>query len=578
MLTNILQMEVSCMKSYASKQWTVLMKVILLVIVVGCSPTSPASNVHFLPVGGNFITPASITTERLYPSAAPCTGGFVTQTLEHVTTPSTADVHQFESNGTGVAVNDLNKDGLLDIVLANFNGPSSIFWNRGNFVFEKQELREINTRAVNIVDVDGDGWQDIIFTHVNVGPGYWHNTGALEATGKSVFEHSFLPHVNNFAHSMAWADLNHDNVLDLVTGSYDAELNQLPGGSFLFSDGAGVYYYAQEKGTFKTTRLSKKSQALAIALFDVNQDGQTDILVGNDFDFPDQAWVNAQPGWQSADPFSRTTQHTMSYDWGDIDNNGSYDFFATDMNPYQVDINELAQWVPMMRAMPHRLSNTDVQRAQNVLQVSKGNGVYREEAGTRGVIATGWSWSGKFGDLNNDGFLDLYTVNGMIDSELFDYLPGGELVEANQALINLKNGSFAPSPTWNLDSLASGRGMSLADFNNDGRLDIVVNNLRSNALIFQNQICDGGSLQVDLFWPGSQNTRAIGAQLRLETSAGVMLRDVRSGSGYLSGDPARIHFGVPANANLTSLEILWPDGGVTQIAQVSANSLMTIQR
>ena len=85
-------------------------------------------------------------------------------------------------------------------------------------------------------------------------------------------------------------------------------------------------------------------------------------------------------------------------------------------------------------------------------------------------------------------------------------------------------------------------------------------------------------MQVDLYWPDSQNSRAIGAQLRLHTSAGVMLRDVRSSSGYLSGDPARIHFGVPGNAKLTSLEILWPDGEVTQIAQVAANSLVTIER
>jgi len=562
----------------ASKHWKDLIRFILLLLVAGCSPVSFAANPGYVSESGQFLTPVSLVSAPVQQSATPCTGGFVSQTLDHITTPSTPEIHQFESNGTGVAINDLNRDGLLDIVLANLKGPSSIFWNQGGFVFEKQALQDMGARAVNIVDVDGDGWQDIIFTHITVGPSYWHNTASLDAAGKAIFKHSYLPHVTHFAHSMAWADLNGDNTLDLVTGSYDAELNQIPGGAFLFTDGAGVYLYTQEAGDFRSARLAKNSQALAIALLDINQDGQTDILVGNDFDTPDQAWVNSQSGWQNAVPFARTSQHTMSYDWGDIDNNGSYEFFATDMNPYQVDLDQLAQWVPMMREMPHRLSNTDVQRPQNVLQVLGGDRRYQDEAGTRGVLASGWSWSGKFGDLNNDGFLDLYVVNGMIDVELFSYLPGGELVEANQAFVNLKNGSFAPAPAWELDDQASGRGMGLADLNNDGRLDVVVNNLRSPALIFQNQICEGASLQVELNWPDSNNTAAIGAQLRLYTSAGVLQRDVRSGSGYLSGDPARIHFGFPTDAALSRLEILWPDGQVTQVDNLAANNLVKIQR
>lgn len=551
---------------------------LVLAIVMGCAPIAPILAQHFTPPNGVLLTPASIITTGLQSSTRSCTGGFVSHTLDHITTPSTTKVHQFESNGTGVAINDLNNDGWLDLVFANFKGPSSIFWNRGDFEFEKQELQESNARAVNIVDVDGDGWQDIIFTHINVGPSYWHNTAFLDASGRSSFEHSYLPGVTNLSHSMAWGDLNHDNTLDLVTGSYDAELNQQPGGAFLFSGGAGVYYYQQVSDKFTTKRLAKESQALAIALFDVNMDGQTDILVGNDFDFPDQAWVSTASGWQSASPFARTSQHTMSYDWGDIDNNGNYEFFATDMNPYQVDINGLAQWIPMMRKMPHRLSNTDVQRPQNVLQILSGNGKFQDEAGTRGVIASGWSWSGKFGDLNNDGYLDLYTVNGMIDTELFNYLPSGELVEANQAFVNQKDGTFAPAPEWKLDSQASGRGMSIADLNNDGRLDIVVNNLHSPAILFENQVCEGASFQVDLNWPDSKNTRALGAQLLLHTSAGTMIRDVRSGSGYLSGDAARIHFGFPEDADLSMLEIRWPDGQVTRIDKLTANSLITIER
>lgn len=561
-----------------SRQRSNLLCLLVLAITLGCSSTSSVSHSNFIPRIGTPLAPASVTTLPVQTSPLDCTNGFISHTLDHITTPSSTEVHQFESNGAGVAINDLNNDGWLDIVLANLKGPSSIFWNRGNFQFDKQELLEQYTRAVNIVDVDGDGWQDITFTHIYTGPSYWHNTASLNASGWSSFEHSSLRGVTELAHSLAWGDLNHDNTLDLITGSYDAELEQQPGGAFLFSDGAGVYYYPQESDKFTAIRLSKESQALAIALFDVNLDGKTDILVGNDFDAPDQIWVSTESGWQNASPFARTSQHTMSYDWGDIDNNGNFEFFAPDMNPYQVDIDELAQWIPMMREMPHHLSNTDVQRVQNVLQVLDSNGHFQDQAAMRGVIASGFSWSGKFGDLNNDGYLDLYIVNGMIDMEIFDYLPGAELVEANQAFVNLQGGNFAPAPDWKLDSLASGRGMSIADLNNDGQLDIVVNNLGSPSVLFENQICEGASLHVDLHWPNSKNTRAIGAQLLLHTNSGTLTRDIRSGSGYLSGDAARIHFGFAKNTTLDWLEIRWPDGQVTRIDKLTANSFITIER
>lgn len=508
-----------------------------------------------------------------------CSADFAVQELEHVTEAHTSDIHQFESNGTGVAINDLNRDGLLDVVLANFNGPSTILWNRGDFRFEKEALSDVNARAVSIIDVDGDGWMDIAFTHLTALPGYWHNEGVGSDPSRAVFKRGYMAGVTQPAHSMAWADLNGDGALDMVAGSYDAELNIQPGGSFLFTDGAGIYYYENQGGVFKATRLAKKSQALAVALVDVNQDGHADILIGNDFDMPDMAWYWSSSGWQTASPFARTSQHTMSLDWGDIDNNGTFELFASDMNPYEVNVDELAPWVPMMRAMPHRLSNVDVQRPQNVLQVWGLNGRYNDEASERSVIASGWAWSSQFGDLNNDGYLDLYSVNGMIDVELFKYLPGGELVERNQAFRNQGNGNFAPAPEWNLGSTASGRGMVLADLNNDGRLDAVVNNLRSPAQLFENQICEqGGALEVDLNWPESKNSYALGARLALQTSAGTFYRDVRGNSGYLSGAPARVHFGLPPNTVINSLEIQWPDGQLSKLDNVQANALLTVTR
>jgi hypothetical protein len=166
----------------------------------------------------------------------------------------------------------------------------------------------------------------------------------------------------------------------------------------------------------------------------------------------------------------------------------------------------------------------------------------------------------------------------MIAEELFHHLPNDELVEQNQALRNDGAGRFVPAPSWGLGSTASGRGMSIADMNGDGKLDIVVNNLRAPAQVFENRLCGGDGLEVDLRWPTSKNTRAIGARLALTTSHGTLYRDVRAGSGYLSGDPARVHFGFSQGTELRRLTIRWPDGAVSTVDVPGAQTLLTVTR
>jgi hypothetical protein len=220
----------------------------------------------------------------------------------------------------------------------------------------------------------------------------------------------------------------------------------------------------------------------------------------------------------------------------------------------------------------------DPQVMSNVLQVYTGVTGYQNAARPRGVGATGWTWSAKFGDLDQDGWLDLYTVNGMIEKTLFDHLPNHELVEANQARRNTGDGFFRPAPQWGLGSTLSGRGMSMGDLDGDGDLDIVINNLRGSAQLLENRLCEGSSVQVDLRWPASGNTHAIGAIVALHTSAGTFWRDVRSGSGYLSGDAARLHFGIPTGAGIRGLEITWPDGLVSSVRGARPGHLLTVVR
>ena len=520
-------------------------------------------------------------------STTECTDLFVAHPLDFITSISGETVRMFDSNGAGVAVDDLDNDGDQDIVLANLKGPNAVFWNDGGLAFRKQDFPHGDSRSVAIVDVDGDGWLDIAFTHRLGALTYWRNTGSTSKISEvfrdlgdltEYFLEQPLPGVRNPAYAMAWGDLDQDGDLDLVTGSYDAELEQVLKDSFMFGGGAGVFYYENRDGTFVPQRLAEKAQTLAIALFDVNADGWLDIVAGNDFAVQDQVWLHSTGGWQPAQPFAATTHSTMSFAAADIDNDGSQELFATDMKPYADDPQTMAAWQPVMDGMHDTMMEGDPQRMENVLQVCQPDGSFENQAAAWGVEATGWSWSSKFGDLDNDGFLDLYVVNGMAAEELFSHLPGNELVEQNQAFQNEGGKRFVSRPQWNLNATQGGRGMTMADLDDDGDLDIVVNNLLAPAVVFENQLCAGEALEIDLVWPDSKNTHALGAHLTLHTSNGTFERDVRAVNGYASGDPVRVHLGFPTGAKLTRLDVRWPDGATSFVSDLAAGTRVTVTR
>ena len=502
-----------------------------------------------------------------------CAGQFITYNLDHITTvPGGDEVRMFEANGGGVAINDLDNDGDLDIVLANHAEPNTILWNESNLNFRTEKMQHGDSRAVHIVDVDGDNWLDIVFTRTKSAPNYWHNEG------NQTFSLQVLAGVTKPLYSMDWADVDQDGDLDFAGATYDAGLLSDLGQDFLMSGNAGVYYYENQNGEFVETRLATNAQGLALILTDINQDTQIDLIVGNDFAVFDQSWTWQDNEWVETPFFDNTTHSTMSFDYADINNNQQLELFSTDMKPYADTPEVLSAWEPIMESMmddPH--PPNDPQLMENVLQMIDQN-TYQNQATQSNIDATGWSWSGKFADFNQDGFLDLYVVNGMMETTTFAHLPNHELVEENQAFQNDGNGNFIPAPQWQLNSILSGRGMSIADLDFDGDVDIVVNNVRGVAQLFENQICEGNSVQVEIFDATTNNTRAIGAKLYLHTSEDIYQRYINSGSGYLSGNSARIHFGIPATATIQSLEIFWTNGEVSIIEGINSNSLIQITR
>jgi hypothetical protein len=545
-----------------------------LTICVALAATACASTPEALPTPQP-IVPARVVRTPLQPAAA-CTSRFVEHVLPFSTGVRVRDMRTYLSNGAGVAAGDLDDDGRIDLVFASVDNQSEILWNDSRPgvaepQFRDEPLPEANTRAALIVDVDADGRLDVVFTSRYGAPVLLRNRGAR------AFERTPLLPNDHFAYTLSFADLNGDGALDIVGASYHAELEREGYTAREQEAHGGVYYYERVGDGYRAQKLAESAEALAIGLIDLNGDGRRDIWIGNDFDVHDQIWLRDGDEWrQRQDWFAVTSHSTMSIDWADID--GDQALFTTDMNPSDTSPTNLARWLPMMEVTEQKLTANDPQLTANVLLRRAGAGAWRNEAAWRGIDASGWSWAGRFGDFDNDGVQDLYIVNGMIAVDLFRHLADGALVEENRAYRGAAGGRFE-TVDWGLNATESGRGMLPVDIDRDGDLDIIVSNLRSSARLYENRLCSaGGGLIVELRWDGAANARAIGAQLELHTSQGVLRRDVRNMSGYLGGDAPEVHFGVPREAKIESLRIVWPDGAATQVADVDVGQVLRVER
>ncbi len=528
------------------------------------------------PVASSVPVEVQVATER---DGTACDNSFHRHTLLHETTAPEWTVAGFDANGSGIAAGDLDGDGWLDLVLGGYAQANTILWSDGSLSFEPQPLGKGLTREVQLVDVDGDGLLDIATTRRGSGPAVWRNTGADERD--AMFVPMVLPGIDRPFYSMDWLDVDADGDLDLGAATYDAELKDLFGSEFLMNQAGGVYLFSRENGRYRLQQLALQAQGLATLFLDVTGDGTAELLIGNDFATPDFIFQQKADGWHPIEPFAVTTHSTMSLSAGDINNDGRFDLFATDMKPVPDDQDALAAWQPVMEAMmaTEMELHDERQLMQNVLQVAADDdGGWAAAAGAHPLAATGWSWAGSFGDLDNDGWLDLYVVNGMIEATLFAHLPDHELVERNHAFRSGADGSFVPAPEWDLGDRASGRGMVMADLDRDGDLDIAVNNLRSPAALFENRLCGGVGLQLDLRQATGGNSHAVGARVIVAADDNRWVRTVHVADSYLSGRAPRLHFGLGNRQQDVQVAIEWPDGEQTTVGGVAPGNLVTVIR
>lgn len=516
---------------------------------------------------------AATTTLQQRPLSAqtePCQSTFVRHQTDHYTQSSAVGSYVYTSNGSGLAIGDLNNDGLPDIALGNLAGTVSVLINQGNWQFTTIPTTLDDVRALAIVDTNGDGTRELVATRRLSRP-------VIGTFAENTLSFVPMPDVYTAFYTMGWHDLNDDGLLDVVLATYDTEQLQQQGLIFTQRGGGGVFvYYRTADGRYQGERLNNGADALAVAFPDINGDGVADIMVGNDFNRPDGVWVRDQQHWQAVEPFQQTTENTMGLDVADVDNDGVAEIFATDMKPYQRDVVTMAQWLPAMARLTRPLSADDPQYPENTLQRWDGHG-WRNVAYDLEIDASGWSWSGKFGDLDSDGWSDLYVVNGMIAKDMLDYLPDNELKESDMLFRNQQGQRFTPV-NWGLNDTGSGRSMSMADMDGDGDLDVVVNPLDGYAQLYENRNCTNNRVLVSLVDQTSPNGDAIGATVTLERADQVLARQVKTISGYLSGDVNTVHFGVANDQSIRKLTVTWPDGSVSTHADLPVNAHIEIHK
>jgi len=545
-------------------------------------------------------------------------------------------------NGGGVAVADVNNDNLPDLYFICSNGKNRLYLNEGNFKFKDiTDAAGVGSEdgfetAVTAADVNADGWLDLFVCRA--GPDeagrvakLFINNGALpngqgwsgafteSALGYGLADKSPISGANFF-------DADNDGDLDCYVINHPTDLshaNRLvlkygPDGKSLLPDldpkaaHDSDNFYRNENGKFvnvnKQAGIQNFGFGLSVSVSDVNADGWPDVYVGNDFVHPDNLYINNQKGGftdQMSKYFRHNSMSAMGTEWCDFDNDALVDLLTVDMFPtnnYRQKIlkntNPLSRYQTMVQyGYPKSV-------ARNVLQRNNGNGTFSDIACLAGVYKTDWSWSCLFADLDNDGLKDLHIANGyrreVTNRDYSEFL----LPEINKILLGknkdvmpylekvaeykVRNFVYQNKGNWQFED-KSGDWMTMpgswssggawADFDADGDLDLVVNNLEEPAFIYKNLTREqnsGNYLQAKL-QGSTANPFAVGASVLIEYQGIKQYQELNPNHGIFSSVEHLIHFGLGQTAQVDKLTVRWPDGKTQQLTNVPANQRLQLK-
>lgn len=528
-------------------------------------------------------------------------------------------------HGGGVAVGDINGDGLPDIYFTANQLPNKLYLNKGGLKFE--DITESAgvagksgwTTGVTMVDVNADGLLDIYvcMSGMSEDPTTRENLLYIN-NGNSTFTDrakEFGIAGNSHSTMAYFADLDRDNDLDLyvVNHRIDWAMNTrviidpkfVPGpyetDRLYINNGSGKFEDRTEQAGVKN-----KAWGLSAAICDFNNDGFNDIYVANDFLEPDFLYINTQKGTFE----ERNTSYTrhisfygMGSDWADFNNDALPDLCVLDMTPpeHKRSKQNMAsmrpdQFFKMVEVGWHH------QYMTNTLQMNNGNGSFSEIAHLAGIDRTDWSWAPLFVDLDNDGLKDLFVTNGirrdvtnndfkMEIAEViqkkgqaldFDEVMGMIPTHLSDNIVYRNNGELHfdnANQDWNYKHSITSSGAAYADLDADGDMDLITNNLDQPASIIRNTANDQGSsnyVQIEL--KGSAlNPLAIGSKATLYTDQGKQYLELLHARGFQSSVEPLLHFGL-GSAKIDSLVIEWNDGAFTALTDIQKNQRLKLDR
>lgn len=535
---------------------------------------------------------------------------------------------QYVYNGGGVAIGDVDGDGLQDIYFTANEQSNKLYRNTGNMTFEDiTETAGVSGKGgwnngVVMADVDGDGSLDIYVCRGGSSDGSESKDRAnllyLNDGNGSFREAAAEMGLADAGYSLqaVFFDMDNDNDLDAyVTNRPDqffipytevlkAKEKQDPN----FSD----QLYRNDGGKF--TRVTEAAgitrnfgYGLGLVTADVNNDGYTDILVSNDYLENDYLYENQGDG-TFVESIEKYTNHTSFYGMGidasDLNNDGFEDLLQLDMSPedYVRSKTTMASMnVDLYRQI--MASGFHDQYMHNSLQLNRGNGFFSEISQFSGVAKSDWSWAVLGADFDNDAKKEIFITNGYrrdvadkdgnirfrtymqseerrakTDEEnartvidMFNSVPlqnylyddAGELLFHNAA------------SEWGLPEESFSNGAAYGDLDNDGDLDLVINNLEEEAFIYRNNSAAGTSLRLRLRGPQG-NAFGIGAKVTLEQAGGAQYQQLKTVRGYLSSVEPYVHFGLGELGSVNSVRVLWPDGKESVIDKPATDQLLTI--
>ena len=525
-------------------------------------------------------------------------------------------------NGGGVAAGDVDGDGLPDLYFTSNLGPDRLYRNKGNFQFEDiTERAGVGGRpgwksGVTMADVNGDGHLDIYVSAVSYLAMQGRNILYIN-NGDGTFTDRTAQYGLAFAGystQAAFFDYDGDGDLDMYLLNSSVHTERLPSvhpqrtprhpraGDRLFRNDRGRFVDVSEGAHIYG---GVEGYGLGVVASDLNGDGCPDLYIANDFQENDFLYFNNCDGTFTesiARAAPHTSQFSMGVDAADFNNDGRIDLVVLDMLPDREDILKTSANAEDFNIFYLKLqAGYHAQYARSTLQLNRGGGQatrFSDIGYLAGVYATDWSWAPLFADLDNDGFKDLFVTNGIYrrpndldyiafvqsqaqrdDKTLIAMMPHVPL--AKYAYRNNRDLTFTDmAGPWGLAQPGFSNGAAYVDLDNDGALDLVVNNINAPASIYRNRAREiGGNayLQVQLRGAGA-NTAGIGAKVIVREGGRTQLAEQMPTRGFESSVDPRLHFGLGSAKRVDSLIVIWPDRRFQVLTDVAANQSITLSQ